>query len=66
MMIHDIRRDALIKGKESSMLPPASKGFTSQSPMSKISSPKMKRIRTLESLKAPSSQERSYEEEETL
>ena len=65
MMIHDIRREAIISGKESSLLPATSKGFLTQSTLTKMSpSPKMKKVKTLESLKGPGSQERAYDNED--
>ena len=59
MMIQDMRREQIKSGKEDNNgLPTPSKGYQTPSALTKMSSPKMKRIRTLESLKAPSSQER--------
>lgn len=63
MMIHDIRREQLLSGKESSMAPPGSKGYLTQSSLAKIGSPKLNRNRTLDSLKGPKSQEREFEEQ---
>ena len=63
MMIHDIRREQMLSGKESSMAPPGSKGYLTQSSLAKIGSPKLNRNRTLDSLKGPKTQEREYEEQ---
>ena len=65
MMIHDIRREQMLSGKDSSMAPPGSKGFLTQSSLAKMGSPKLNKIRTLDSLKGPKSQERVFEDPDT-